>query len=207
MSIKIAKIESYIQKTYQTMGERYYAFYWNQGYINCLKRNRMISIFEERDLTAYNEKVNMMESLEIGLRKKKIKEEELKRMNLERIKKRIEERIEKFHKVYGSRTGFTQFESHLIDDIKKMSGEAIKALCLYKELVKRMYEIRHDDMPFKNCRMVEDISKLEEKFYPQPKTTKEKLTGIINERLDLTRIQSLDGLKKALIELRDEIED
>lgn len=198
MSKRIARIESYIQRTYQTMGERHYAFYWNQGYINCLKGNRIVDTYEGGRLFAYNEKVNMMESLKIGLRKEKIEKEESERMKLERIMKRIDESLQ-----YVCRdNSFTNLE-----DCHNLMMEAKKALNIYKELISKLYEIRHDDMPFKNCRMVECIQELEDKYYPQPKTTKEKLTGIINEHLDLTRIQSLDGLKKALIKLRDSIED
>ena len=204
MNERITRIESYIQKTYQTMGERYYAFYWNQGYIHCKKKDGAINTLEERGLTAYNERVNMMESLNIGMRKDKIKKEESKRMELEGIKKRIDESMRELEIIYQSRDGFTKKEAELISDVKGISEETVKAFQIYGELVTKLYEIRYDDKPFRSCRMVECIQELEEKYYPKSKTIKQKLAAIMYKNFTSANIPKIQD---ALCKLHDEMED
>lgn len=112
---------------------------------------------------------------------------------LERIKKRIDESIRKCSSVILASSDV--YTADLVEKVR----EGHKALCLYKELIEECEEVRNPVYDIGTT-----IKRLEDKYYPQPRTFKQRLTGIINEHLDFTRIQSLDGLKRALIELRDD---
>ena len=181
------------------MGERYYAFYWNQGYIHCLKENRIVDTYEGGRLFAYNEKVNMMESLEIGMRKDKIKKEESKRMELEGIKKRIDESIGKCSTVI-----LTSSDICTADIVGKIN-EGHKALCLYKEFIEECEKIRN---PFYDIGII--INKLEDKYYPRPKpkTIKEKIAEIKESIANYAMSDDMtEPTADALLHLLDKIED
>ncbi len=200
VSIKVAKIKNYLKETYQKLGEVFYSYYWNWGYINCLNDEGKIDEVELAKLASYNNILYFEESKKIGERLKEsmkipIKEGELKEMKteLERIKKRIDESIRKCSTVV-----LTSSDICISDIIEKIE-EGRKALQIYKELIEEYEKINN---PVYDIGIT--IKKLEDKYYPQPKTFKQRLTDIINEHLDLARIQSYDGLKKALIKLRDD---
>ena len=194
MSIKIAKIKNYLKETYQKLGEIHYAYYWNLGYISCLNDEGKIDKPEFAGLAGYNDKLYFIEDMKIRNRKVAIKKEELKEMELERIKKRIDEELI----FINNDNSFCD-----IDNCHEMQRIAHNALETYRELIIKTEEIGN---PIYNWEVI--IQELEEKYYPRPKpkTTKEKINKIIN-KYSMSINKDINYVIEDLIGIRDSIED
>ena len=121
-------------------------------------------------------------------------------------KKRIDETLDKGYVIESS----GRLDEDEIEGIKFLIEEYRKALNIYKALIIKVDEICHGHLPFTTMRMTQAVQDLEEKFYPKPKTTKEKLDKILNEhfviahkgcKIDIGRLQ------EDLCKLYNEIDD
>lgn len=142
----------------------------------------------------YNKRINFLKAIGTVNWKINIEEEELKKMTLETIKKRIDESIKFVYEELEPEKGCT-------NEMAEILSEVHKALAIYKDFIMQMEEIRN---PVYDWQII--VKKLEEKYYPQPKlkTVKDKLSDFIDEHCT-----HFNGAKiiNALIKFRDELSD
>ena len=196
---KIEKFREYIKSTYEKLGEINYSNYWNLGYINCLMDNKMIDRIVGAGLVGYNDRIYFVESMRPMNRR--IREEELKKMTLEKIENDIDERIKLVYKKLMPERGCTRQTTEFLSEIHT-------AMAIYKELIQKIVCMDEDRTAYQFCwkaELTEYIKKLEEKYYPQPKSTREKINDIIEKYSGVNF--NPEGLKSALIRLRDELPD
>jgi len=121
-------------------------------------------------------------------------------MELERIKRRIDESIEKLNVIYQSKEVFTDKEKKLISDIKEISREAVKAFQIYRALVIGL-------CGYAESGVFRDVQELEEKYYPRPKTTKEKIDDIKESVVAYAIVKDIPkDVAESIIHLLDGIE-
>ena len=120
-------------------------------------------------LVRYREKLKgikeIMKKAREDIKKNEKEKEELEEMELERIKKRIDETLDKGYVIESS----GRLDEDEIEGIKFLIEEYRKALNIYKALVIKVDEICHGHLPFTTMRMTQAVQDLEEKFYPKPK--------------------------------------
>ena len=67
--IKIEKYKKYIKETHEKLGKLSYSDYWNLGYIDALRENKIINKEEVSELSNYNTEIYMDKKMEIIQRK------------------------------------------------------------------------------------------------------------------------------------------
>jgi len=205
--MKIAKAKEWIKKAYRDCEDFHNAHCNSLGYIKGLKKAEWITGSELRKLYQYNDDLAIEEIMKKAIediKKNEKEKEELEEMELERIKKRIDETLDKGYVIESS----GRLDEDEIEGIKFLIEEYRKALNIYKALVIKVDEICHGHLPFTTMRMTQAVQDLEEKFYPRPKTTKEKIEEIKDSIIHYTENRDIRAeAADALIDLLKKIMD